>query len=177
MQNLVTAGFTDQEIADLTTATARLENLLSVTDCTVSVGDNNTKQGKSSFDLLINLLERAITNHDVEEIEVPTINPSAPLSRITTDFQMISHALRAVRWFFMWRIRAITNLEQDRGIDQDALTSLRTKKEHLVDLLNRTLQQRPADEVKVQVNYPHPPNQPGYLLKLKLMIPGNDSFD
>jgi hypothetical protein len=54
----------------LTTATARLENLLSVTDCTVSIGDENTKQGQSSFDLLIDLLERAITQHDIEEIEV-----------------------------------------------------------------------------------------------------------
>lgn len=66
---------------------------------------------------------------------------------------MVSHALRAIRWFFMWRIRLIANLEADTGINQEALTSLRTQKEHLVDLLNRSLQQRPADEVKVQV--PH----------------------
>jgi hypothetical protein len=81
---LVTSAFTDQEIADLTTATARLENLLSVTDCTVSVGDENTKQGKSSFDLLTSLLERAITLHDIEEIEVKNpYSDSSFLSRLT----------------------------------------------------------------------------------------------
>jgi len=70
MKNLVTSAFTSEEISDLTTAVARLENLLSVTDCTLSVGDENTKQGKSSFDLLTSLLERAITAHDADEIEV-----------------------------------------------------------------------------------------------------------
>jgi hypothetical protein len=54
----------------LTTAVARLENLLSVTDCTVSVGDENTKQGKSSFAILTTLLERAVITHDADEIEV-----------------------------------------------------------------------------------------------------------
>ena len=63
---------------------------------------------------------------------------------------MISHALKAIRWFFMWRIRTLTNLS-DHGIDQVALMTLRTKKERIVDLLNRCLQDRPADEVKVQV--------------------------
>ena len=66
----MTAAFTTDELSDLTTAVARLENLLSVTDCTVSVGDDNTKQGKSSFSLLLTLLERAGMTHDAEEIEV-----------------------------------------------------------------------------------------------------------
>jgi hypothetical protein len=64
---------------------------------------------------------------------------------------MISHALKAVRWFFMWRIRAVTNLEAEQGIDQPGLDTLRTKKDHIIELLNRCLQERPADEVKVQV--------------------------
>lgn len=67
---MATAAFTTDELNDLTTAVARLENLLSVTDCTVSIGDNNTKQGKSSFSLLLVLLERARIAHEAEEIEV-----------------------------------------------------------------------------------------------------------
>jgi hypothetical protein len=66
----VSADFTAEEISDLTTAVARLENLLSVTDCTISVGDENTKQGKSSFVILTTLLERAVITHDADEIEV-----------------------------------------------------------------------------------------------------------
>jgi hypothetical protein len=66
----VTAGFTQEEMADLTTAVARLENLLSVTDCTVSVGDENTKAGKSSLALLTGLVQRGITSHEADEIEV-----------------------------------------------------------------------------------------------------------
>jgi hypothetical protein len=34
------------------------------------VDDENTKQGKSSFTLLVNLIERSITAHDADEIEV-----------------------------------------------------------------------------------------------------------
>jgi len=64
---------------------------------------------------------------------------------------MISHALKAIRWYFMWRIRAITNLESDNGIDEDALNTLREKKSDLIDILNRVLKERPADEVKIQV--------------------------
>ena len=70
MQNLVTAAFTTDELSDLTTAVARLENLLSVTDCTMAISDDNTKQGKSSFSLLLVLLERSRSTHDTEEIEV-----------------------------------------------------------------------------------------------------------
>lgn len=66
----MSADFTAEEISDLTTAVARLENLLSVTDCTISVGDENTKQGKSSFAILTTLLERAVITHDADEIEV-----------------------------------------------------------------------------------------------------------
>ena len=51
----------------------------------------------------------------------------------------------------MWRIRAVTNLEAEQGIDQPGLDTLRTKKDHITELLNRCLQERPADEVKVQV--------------------------
>jgi hypothetical protein len=63
-------GFTTQEVNDLTTAVARLENLLSVTDCTAAVSDESTKQGKSSFTLLVGLLQRAATTHDPDEIDV-----------------------------------------------------------------------------------------------------------
>jgi len=67
---LGTGYFAAEELNDLTTATARLENLLAVSDCTVAVGDENTKQGKSTFNLLIELVGRAIIAHDAEEIEV-----------------------------------------------------------------------------------------------------------
>jgi len=67
---LTTAQFTSDEISDLTTAIARLENLLSVADCTLAVGDENTKSGKNTFTLLTNLIERSITIHDADEIEV-----------------------------------------------------------------------------------------------------------
>lgn len=69
---MTTAHFTSDEISDLTTAVARLENLLSVSNCTSAVDDENTKQGKSSFTLLVNLIERSITGHDADEIEVYT---------------------------------------------------------------------------------------------------------
>ena len=52
----------------------------------------------------------------------------------------------------MWRIRAITNLEAEFGIDGHALNALRKKREHVVNLLTRILQDRPADEVRVQVH-------------------------
>jgi hypothetical protein len=68
---LTTAQFTSDEISDLTTAIARLENLLSVADCTMAVGDENTKEGNSTFALLTSLIERAIITHDADEIEVP----------------------------------------------------------------------------------------------------------
>ena len=64
------AYFAAEELSDLTTAVVRLENLLSVSDCTVAVGDENTKQGKSTFNLLTELVGRAIMSHDTEEIEV-----------------------------------------------------------------------------------------------------------
>ena len=65
-----TGYFSGDELSDLTTATARLESLLSVTDCTVAVGDENTKQGKSTFSLLTELVGRAIIAPDADEIEV-----------------------------------------------------------------------------------------------------------
>jgi hypothetical protein len=67
---LTTAAFTSEETNDLTIAVARLENLLSVADCTLAVGDENTKQGKSTFALLTSLIERSITAYDADEIEV-----------------------------------------------------------------------------------------------------------
>lgn len=67
---MTTAAFTSEEINDLTIAVARLENLLSVADCTLAVGDENTKQGKSTFTLLASLIERSITDYDADEIEV-----------------------------------------------------------------------------------------------------------
>lgn len=67
---MTTAGLTSVEISDLITAVARLENLLAVSDCTIAVNDSNNKQGKSSFALLADLLERAIVIHDSEEVEV-----------------------------------------------------------------------------------------------------------
>jgi len=61
---------TSDEIGDLTIAVARLENLLSVADCTMALGDENTKQGISSFTLFVNLIERSVTLHDPGEIDV-----------------------------------------------------------------------------------------------------------
>lgn len=61
---------------------------------------------------------------------------------------MISHALRAIRWYFMWRIRATT---LDSGVDHDALRNIREKRDSVVDVLNQILKERPVDEVKVQV--------------------------
>jgi len=118
-----------EEIEDLTTAVARLENLLSVSDCTLLVSDTNTKQGKSTFDLLTILLERSITLHDAEEIG------------------LISHALRAIRWYFMWRVRTVTGPEDKR------LDDLREKRDNVLDILKSIVQSRPAaDEIKVQVH-------------------------
>lgn len=67
---MTTGRFTSDETSDLTTAIARLENLLSVADCTMAVADENTKGGRSSFTLLTNLIERSVTAHDTDEIEV-----------------------------------------------------------------------------------------------------------
>jgi hypothetical protein len=64
---------------------------------------------------------------------------------------MISHALKAVRWYFMWRIRATTSVESDGGVDEDALNDIRAKRNDVVDELSQILKERPADEVKVQV--------------------------
>ena len=36
----------------------------------MAMSDENTKSGKSSFTLLVSLLERAIAVHDAEEVEV-----------------------------------------------------------------------------------------------------------
>jgi len=62
--------FSGEELNDLTIATARLENLLAVSDCTVAIGDENTKQGKSTFSFLTELVGRAIILYEAEEIEV-----------------------------------------------------------------------------------------------------------
>lgn len=52
----------------------------------------------------------------------------------------------------MWRIRVITNLESESGIDEETLNALREKRKHVTGLLNRILEDRPADEVRVQVS-------------------------
>jgi hypothetical protein len=65
---------------------------------------------------------------------------------------MISHALKAIRWYFMWRIRASTSVESDSGVDEDALNDIRAKKNDVIDELSQILKERPSDEVKVQVH-------------------------
>jgi hypothetical protein len=67
---LLHAELVSAEISDITTAIARLESLLAVSDCTVAIEDSNNIQGKSAFLLLKDLLERALVIHDPEEVEV-----------------------------------------------------------------------------------------------------------
>ena len=67
---MITASLTSDEVQDLTTALTRLEYLTSVTDATLVISDENAKEGKSGFSVLVNLIERAIIVHDAEEIEV-----------------------------------------------------------------------------------------------------------
>jgi hypothetical protein len=65
---------------------------------------------------------------------------------------MLSHALKAIRWYFMWRIRASTSVESDSGVDEDALNDIRAKKNDVIDELSQILKERPSDEVKVHVH-------------------------
>ena len=67
---------------------------------------------------------------------------------------MISHAMKALRWYFMWRIRAIATIESDNRIDQDALEDLRNKRTSVIDELSQVITQRPADELRIQVPSP-----------------------
>jgi hypothetical protein len=62
---------------------------------------------------------------------------------------MISHALKAIRWYFMWQIRAIASHED--GVNEESLNVLREKKSDVIDELNGIIKDRPADDVKVQV--------------------------
>jgi hypothetical protein len=65
---------------------------------------------------------------------------------------MISHALKAIRWYFMWQIRAITSHAD--GVNEESLNVLREKKSDVIDQLNGIIKDRPADDVKVQVCLP-----------------------
>jgi hypothetical protein len=67
---LTTASLTEGEIQDLTTALTRLEYLTSVMDTTGTIDFEDVKQERSTFSVLVNLIERAIIVHDAEEIEV-----------------------------------------------------------------------------------------------------------
>jgi hypothetical protein len=71
---LASGRLTSEEIGDLTIAVARLENLLSVADCTMALNDENTKQGKSSFALFVNLIQRSVAVHDPDEVDVAAPN-------------------------------------------------------------------------------------------------------
>jgi hypothetical protein len=64
---------------------------------------------------------------------------------------MVSHALKAIRWYFMWRIRSVANPEAESGVDEIAFNALREKRGDVVEELKQIIKQRPADEVKVQV--------------------------
>ena len=64
---------------------------------------------------------------------------------------MISHVVKALRWYFMWRIRSISARESDAGIDEETMSELREKRTSVLDELRQVLTQRPADEVRIQV--------------------------
>ena len=57
--------------------------------------------------------------------------------------------MKAIRWFFMWRIRSLSGSEP--GSVTKAVDDLQEKKGEIIDELGQILTQRPADEVKIQV--------------------------
>jgi hypothetical protein len=64
---------------------------------------------------------------------------------------MISHVVKALRWYFMWRIRSISAGESNAAIDEETMTELREKRTSVLDELRQVLTQRPADEVRIEV--------------------------
>jgi len=64
---------------------------------------------------------------------------------------MISHVVRALRWYFMWCIRSISAVESGAGIDEETMNELREKRTSVLDELRQVSNQRPADEVRIQV--------------------------
>ena len=64
---------------------------------------------------------------------------------------MISHVVRALRWYFMWRIRSISAVESGAGIDEESMNELREKRTSVLDELRQVSTQRPSDEVRIQV--------------------------
>ena len=65
---------------------------------------------------------------------------------------MILHVVKALRWYFMWRIRSITAGGPGAGADEETLTELRDKRTSLVDELRQVLTRRLTDEVRIQVS-------------------------
>jgi hypothetical protein len=63
---------------------------------------------------------------------------------------MTTHALKALRWYFMWRIKTAANGDVDTT-DRTALQTLIEQRSEVVDELKELVKIRPADEVKVQV--------------------------
>ena len=60
------------------------------------------------------------------------------------------HAVNALRWYFMWRVRSFTSDESGSLRDGDVLTDLQEKRTAVLDILSQILDNRPADEVKIQ---------------------------
>jgi hypothetical protein len=67
---------------------------------------------------------------------------------------MILHAMKALRWYLMWRIHAVSSTESDNRLGQDALADLRDKRTSVIDELSQVITQRPADELRIQVPFP-----------------------
>ena len=63
---------------------------------------------------------------------------------------MIAHALTSLRWYFMWRVRSITSAESDSAPETEALNDLQEKRIAVLDVLTQILDNRPADEVRIQ---------------------------
>ena len=72
---------------------------------------------------------------------------------------MITHALKAIRWYFMWRIRSVAS---ESGVDDAALNDIRENRARVIDELEQVISQRPADEVKIQVFHIIKPLNIGY---------------
>jgi len=63
---------------------------------------------------------------------------------------MIAHALTSLRWYFMWRVRSITSAESDSAPETESLNDLQEKRIAVLDILTQILDNRPADEIRIQ---------------------------
>jgi hypothetical protein len=63
---------------------------------------------------------------------------------------MISHVIKGLRWYFMWRIRALSAADSETRVDQHALEDVRDKRTEVIDELSQVITQRPPDELRNQ---------------------------